>query len=145
MDEKEIQQEIQQKYAEIQLINQNFQQIQNNISLLNQQSEVLIKVNEALDSIKDVKERTSLLIPLGGGLFMKSKIDKKNDFFVSVGSDVLVKKDLEESKKIIKKQIDEISEVISQLEMNLHELSLRSQKIQEDLNKCIPELETKKQ
>jgi len=136
--------EVQKKYAEMQLINQNFQQIQQQVSLLSQQLENLVRVNEALDSIKEVKEKTSILAPLGGGLFMSSEINKENDFLVNVGGEVLVKKDFNESKEIIMKQTEEVARIIGQLEVNLQELSLRSQGIQEELNKCVSELENKK-
>ena len=136
--------EVQKKYAEIQIINQNFQQIQEQISLLSQQLENLVKVNEALDSIKDIKEKTSVLVPLGGGLFMRSEIDKENSFLVNVGGDVLIKKDFDESKEIIKKQTGEVARIIEQLDVNLQGLSLRSQEIQEELSKYVSELEDKK-
>lgn len=137
--------ELQQKYAEIQLINQNFQQVQEQISLLSQQLENLIKVNEALDAIKDVKERNPILVPLGGGLFVKAEVDKKNDFVVNVGSETLIKKSWDDAKNIIAKQTEEVSGIIGQLEMNLHELSHRGQRLQEELSECVSELDGKKQ
>jgi len=137
--------EVQQKYAEIQLINQNFQQIQEQISLLNNQMEVLIRVDETLDSVKEIKEKTSMLVPIGGGIFMNADVDKKTDFLVNVGGDVLLKKNFDESKNVVKEQTKEVSRIIGQLETNLQVLSERSQEIQEGLSKHLSNLETKKQ
>lgn len=137
--------EIQKKYAEIQILNQNFQQIQEQISLLNNQLEVLIKVDETLDSVKEVKEKTSILVPIGGGIFMRADVSKETVFLVNVGGDVLLKKNFDESKNVVKEQTKEVSRIIGQLETNLQVLSERSQEIQEGLSKHLSNLETKKQ
>ena len=137
--------EIQKKYAEIQILNQNFQQIQEQISLLNNQLEVLIKVDETLDSVKEVKEKTSILVPIGGGIFMRADVSKETVFLVNVGGDVLLKKSFDESKNVVKEQTKEVSRIIGQLETNLQVLSERSQEIQEGLSKHLSNLETKKQ
>jgi len=132
--------EVQQRYAELELINQSFQQMQQQISLMNQQLQTLNKVNEALDAVKDVDGKSNVLVPLGGGVFVKSEIDKNSEFMVNVGSNVVVSKDYDNSKEIIKKQIEEVSQVMVTLEANMEELSSRAQGIQEELSKGISEI-----
>ena len=134
--------ELQRKYLELQMINQNFQQIQEQITILVQQMKQLENTGDSLESLEKSDDKNPILVPLGGGLFAKSNFSKKEDFLLNVGSGVLVEKSLADSKDAVRNQIEEIAGIVTQLEVNLQHLSAEAQHIQEDIGK---ESEGKKQ
>jgi len=127
--------EIQKKYLELQLINQNFQQIKEQLTILSQQIVQLQSTSDSLDALGDVKGKNEILVPLGGGLFAKADFDKGENVLANVGADVLVERDLQDGKGLVKQQIDELADIISELEINLQHLSVEAQKIQEEIEK----------
>jgi prefoldin alpha subunit len=63
-------------------------------------------------SLEDLKEGSDLLIPLGVGIYAKAKLSDANEFLVNVGSNVIVKKSLDEVKEMIDKEIKEIEKLL---------------------------------
>ena len=102
--EKQISEQNKQEYLlKLSLLEQQSQQIEQQLQAIEQQITELeiLKVN--LDGIWE-KRGKEVLTPVSGGIFLKSEL-KKQDFIVEVGSKILVKKDLEGTKKIVEKSI----------------------------------------
>ncbi|MEM3091042.1 MAG: prefoldin subunit alpha [Candidatus Pacearchaeota archaeon] len=92
--------------------------------------EDLIDLNSlyfGLDELKNSREK-EILAQIGRGIFIRSKI-LSEDLIVNVGGKSLVKKNILETKKIIKKQIENLEEIKKNLESELEEISSEVKKI----------------
>ena len=127
--------EINEKYLEFQMLDQQTKQINQQLLNLDNQLLELQRIEENLGDIKKTKKNTELLVALGGGVFSKAELKDDNKVLMNVGSNIVVEKDIASSKKIIGHQIDQIKNVLVQLEQEFQLLAANTQTIQEDLQK----------
>lgn len=132
MEINEKQQEIIYKFSlfeqQMQQIQQQMQMIQNGISELNE----LLKGIENLKGKKDEE----FLAHVGRGIFMKAKI-LSEDFIVDVGKKNFVKKNSEQTKEMIQKQMQRLNEMNNNLEDSI-------EGINQEMMKLIQEVEGEK-
>ena len=128
-------QEAQQKYIELQLLEQQVNQLQHQFSLLEQQSIELKSLSENIEEIKNIKINTRTFSSLGNGIFLESELKDNKELLVNVGANVIVKKSIEDTKKIITNQTLEIDKLKAQIEEQLQKLTIHSIDLQEELSK----------
>ena len=90
--------ELQEKYIELQMIEQQMKQIQKQAQLVDSQMNELAVAHQALDDIKKTKPGTKILVPISNGIFAKAEIKDNEDLIVNVGANVIVNKDFESTK-----------------------------------------------
>lgn len=129
------QKEIQTKYMELQILGQQIKQIEQQLVNLNQQVTELKTLEDSLGEVKNVKEKTDFYAPLGGGIFLKSKLEDNKKVLMNVGSKIAVSKTIPEAKEIIKKQIEQIEDITKQMEEQMQQATMQSQVLQEELAK----------
>jgi len=134
MEEKK---QLQEKYMQMQLIEQQMQQIQKQLKLIEQQVQELNLTEQALDDLKDTKAGTEILVPIASGIFVKAELKDNKDLAVNVGADTVVKKDVGEAKKLITNQLEEITKIQQDLTENLEKLSISAQNIQKELQELV--------
>ena len=124
MEINEKQQEIIYKFSlfeqQMQQIQQQMQMIQNGISELNE----LLKGIENLKGKKDEE----FLAHVGRGIFMKAKI-LSEDFIVDVGKKNFVKKNSEQTKEMIQKQMQRLNEMNNNLEDSIEGINQEMMKL----------------
>lgn len=128
--------DLQDKYIEFQLINQQIAQLQQQILSLSTQLIELKSLKDNLENFKKLKKGTESLVPLGANIFTKMELKENEEVIVNVGSNVLVKKSVPESQKIIDKQLKELESLIEQFQDNLEKIASRAQELQKDLIKA---------
>jgi len=108
--------------------NEEYQEIVEQIHKVREYANVLEKhvddlraVSETLDKCSDLREGNEILVPLGSGLFCKAEI-KSDKIILNVGAGVCVEKTFSEASEIVKKQLDEVSSVLTQVQTNLNYL-----------------------
>lgn len=130
---------IQEKYMELQLIEQQAKQIQKQAQLVESQIDELTSANDALDDLKNTKPGTKILVPISNGIFAKAEIKDTKDLIVNVGSNVTVNKDVESAKNLIKTQIDEIKAFQEKIMIDFQKLGVKGTVIEQELQKMISE------
>ena len=105
------------------LLSQHFQQVQQQLQILDQQILELQNLYEDLLSLKS-QEDSNTFTSLGGGIFIESEIKKSDHVLLSVGSNVLVKKTKDEALKLIKNQEQQLIEIKSKMEAEVNRLNL---------------------
>ena len=105
-------QEIQNKYVELQLLNQQIKQIQEQFLILQQQLTELINIETSLTELKDVKKNNEMFSPIGSGIFVSSTIKDNDLVIVNVGAGVLIEKTVDEAKKLVQSQMENINKSI---------------------------------
>src|SRR3989344_1165907 len=93
-------------------------EVENNIKIINEHVEELIKFKENLDFLNTDDEK-DILASLGRGVYVKSKIEDDEKLFVEIGAGVVVKKTPTETKKVIEEQIGKFGEAKLQLKTQL--------------------------
>lgn len=109
------------KMLEYQLLNQQFNHLQQQMHSLNHQLQELQMLSEDLTQLKDQK-KAKTFSSLGGGIFVESEIKESDSVLLSVGSNVLVKKNKKDAIKIVEKQKEDLNKIREQLEGELVKL-----------------------
>ena len=120
--EKEKQKEIQQKYIAYQVAEQQIKQHQQQMEKFEQQLQEIRTVIEALDEISKAKKGTEVLVPLSGGIFFRANMDDSQKFLVNVGSGTVIEKSMEDTKELVKQQVNEIEKYKDHVTENLAHL-----------------------
>jgi len=139
MSKKQNDELVQRKYVELQTLEQQFNQFKQQITNLELQLIELNKLNDSLEDLGKVKKGSGILVPLGGGIFTKAQVLEGNDLLMNVGSGVVVKKNREDAKKILAKQIKELEKIFTANEKQLNDIAMRLQIGQQELQGLISE------
>src|SRR3989338_4487809 len=99
MADKEIESELEKKYTELQFISQQMKQIQNQLLLLNNQIQELTHLQQSMTEFKELKDGTEIKISIGSGIYADAILKSNNSLLVNVGAGVVVKKDIESTKR----------------------------------------------
>src|SRR3989344_8088305 len=134
-----LKEESQKRYVELQLLDQQIKQLQQQLMAINQQIVELKNIDEDLGEFENVKKDSKMFFSLGPGIFAEGVITNK-DLLLNVGSNVMVKKAIPDTKKIIGLQIDELTGLITNIQSDIQNVGLRGHELQEELT----ELDTKK-
>ncbi len=138
-ENRDKEKELQQKYLELQLINNQMNQMQQHLNLIEAQILDLKHLENSLEEIKNVKEDTEILVPLGSGTFIKGKLIDNKEVLMNVGANTIVKKDLEDAISIIKNQEEELKNLIEQVERELTDVSVQAQIVQQEVQDLVKE------
>lgn len=139
------QKEINEKYFELQLLEQQLKQVNQQLLGLDNQLLELQRIKDNLDDIANTKKDTEMLVALGGGVFSKAELKDTSKVLMNVGSNIVVEKDIASSKMVVDHQMGQITDVIHQLEQEFQILAMNSQVLQQDLQQIIGKMKETKQ
>jgi len=126
---------MQQKYMEMQMLDQQLKQIQQQLHAVEQQSMEVESVIDALGSISKVELGSDILVPLSSGIFVKAKIQDTKELLVNVGSNTTVSKSVPEVEEMLKKQLKELEKVKKDMTDKFSELANKMQVFQSEMMK----------
>jgi len=104
----------------MQLMQQEAEKIEQQIIELEKRRIELDVVLMSLDEIKNQK-KSDILVPVGSGVFAEGTLKEAKGVLVNVGSNIVVRKDIEDAKKSVKEQIDEIENIKDMLQKELQD------------------------
>ncbi len=139
------QKELNEKYFELQILEQQLKQVNQQLLGLDNQLLELQRIKDNLDDIASTKKDTEMLVALGGGVFSKAELKDSSKVLMNVGSNVVIEKDIASSKEVVDHQIGQLNEVIKQLEQEFQILAMNSQVFQQELQKIVGEMKELKQ
>ncbi len=137
--EEEKQQQLQQHYIEMQMASQQINNIEAQIKKIDENLEQLNATTEALEDIKNTKQGTDILVPVGPGIFAAAKLDDNKNIKVNIGSKVTVEKSIDEAIKMINKQVKELINYKRELTDTLSFLTLQIEQMEESILKLSEE------
>lgn len=120
---------LQQKAAQLELLNEQVKALQREHVELSNQLVELEGTKKALAEIKKIKEGSGLLIPLGGGFFASGLLKKEDKIMVNLGADVAAKKSVVEAERIVDGTIKERTELLSKIRQELQRTSLMANRM----------------
>ncbi len=131
MENKE--QKLQEKYLELQLIDQQIKQLQQQLAYIEEQVVELRNISEAIEELKDIKENSKIFFTLSPGILIEGKIKNKDEFLVNIGSGCVVKKTAAETKELIDNQILQLENLIARLQQDIVLMSSRGRQLQDEI------------
>ena len=137
----EQEEKVQKLYIEFQLLNQQIQQLEKQNEALNNHLMELMVTNQSLDDLKDIKEKTEILVPISTGIHAKAEIKDSKSFIVNVGANVALVKDLSSTKKIIENQIGEIRELQESLAGQLQKQTTKAGLLEQEISNIASEIQ----
>jgi len=132
---EEDSQVMQQKYMELQMLNQQMQQVQQQLQTVEQQSMEVEFVIDALENLAKVDVGSEVLVPLSSGIFVKAKLQDNKELVVNVGGNTTVTKTILEVQEMLRKQVKELHKVKNDLTGKFTESANKMQKLQMELMK----------
>jgi prefoldin alpha subunit len=125
---------VQQKYMELQLLNQQIKQSQSQLEALQQQLAELTNLNQNLEDFKDIKTGSEALVQISNGIFTKAVIKDNKDVIVNIGADIAVKKDVPSTKKLVEAQMEEIKKVHQQRMEELQMTAMKASLLEKEIS-----------
>ena len=107
--------EMQQKYMEYQMLEQQGKQIEKQLKQVDTQADEIDKISECIEDISKPEASKKMFIPVSSGVYLQGEISDPDTFLVNVGSNVLVKKTASETKELIVKQKGELERAKAQI------------------------------
>ena len=131
--------EIQKQFYELELYNQQVKKLQDELGKIGIMKMELTKSIESLEGLKESKE---LLVPLGGGAFVKVCVIDDGKVIVGTGADVFLEKDIDEVIEDFKKSTDELTNAETMINEQIEKITKFMNKMQKDLEKKIKLMES---
>ena len=126
-------QKLQQKYIEMQILDQQMKQIQQQIQLIESQLVEVENTKQALNDLQKTNAGSEILAPISNGIFLKATLADNQKLRVNVGSGTVVEKTIPEVISIIEEQEEEIKKAYGQLTAEIQKLSIKALAMEEEL------------
>ena len=127
----------QELYMQLQMIQENAKQIYKQLQVVEGQLMELVMTSQSLDDFRQIKEKTEIFVPLNSGIFAKAELKKADELLVNVGANVVVKKDISSTKKLVERQVEQLREVRERMASDLKKLTTYGSGIEEELQKLV--------
>jgi len=95
-------------YQQAQELQQGLQHMQQQLQLLLQQDAELEQLIDALKELQKHPLKKDVLVPFGGGIFLKADIKDTQTVLLNVGAGVTIEKDIDATLTLVEKQSKEL-------------------------------------
>jgi len=106
------------------------QMYEQNLDIINASLNNLINTQKTINNLHNVEDDEEILVPIGGTINLRAKIQNPDKILLSVSDDVIIEKDLDRSNEFIEKLIEQhrnqvkfLNEQLQQIEANLQLIS----------------------
>ena len=100
--------QVQQKYMQFQMIQQQLEEVNQHLGMLNEQSSELDISIEAVKEIAKTKLDNEFLAPVANGIFIKGELKENQKLVVNVGMNTTVEKTIPEVVELLEEQKKDI-------------------------------------
>ncbi len=120
--------------TELRLLEGTADALQNRINLVNAAMTELAFASATIEGLEKEKKGAPLLVPIGGGSFIKAEIGTTETMVVGMGAGVSVEKSKDEAKQIIEKRIEELQKSMNSLQQQLGQVLERMRENRQKLD-----------
>lgn len=117
----------QEKMAELETYKMQLQQYHEQKTQISLNMQELMSAKATIENMKNAEKGAQVIIPIGGGTFIKGIIEDPKTVITSVGADIALTKDLDSAEKHIDKQIQFIEEGIKRLDEETEKIEKQAQ------------------
>ena len=111
--------------VEMRFLEQTAESLQQRISMVNAAITDLAYANMTLDGIEKEKADAELLVPIGGGSYIKVKLAETDKVVVGMGAGVSIEKTLPEAKEIVKERLGELEKTMMSAQQQFAQVAQR--------------------
>ncbi len=122
---------------------QQMQALESYLNDLVQREETVMRlVQEAVSAVESMKSMTGTvdvetLVPVGLGVYVKAKINPEQKMIVNIGAGASIEQDKNSAINYLESRIKELEMVLQQLASQRHEVSVKLEQGQHEMNKLI--------
>jgi prefoldin alpha subunit len=127
-----VEEELRRISVEIRILEQTAETLNSRINMVNTMIADLTYANMTLEGLEKQYENAELLVPIGGGSYIKAKLETPDKVTVGIGAGFSVEKTLEEAKEIINRRLEELGKTRASLQQQFSQIVER---INEDREK----------
>ena len=120
--------------TELRLLEGTADALQNRINLVNAAMTELAFASATIEGLEKEKNGAPLLVPIGGGSFIKAEVTTTETMVVGMGAGVSVEKSKDEAKQIIEKRIEELQKSMNALQQQLGQVLERMRENRQKLD-----------
>ena len=137
--EEDKEEKAREMFMEFQALEQHIKQLQKQLEMVTGQLVDLVSTSRSLDEFAGLSAGKEIFVPLNSGIYSKASITSTDELLVNVGANVIVKKDVPSTKKLINKQVDEIRNVQKQIMEELEKMTNRASLLETKMQTLMPE------
>jgi len=127
---------------EFQFLKGIIENIQQRIDLVNATMAEMQVAISTFEGLSIEKVGSSMLVPIGGGSYVKTSLENLDKIVVGIGADVAVEKTLAEAKEDFQKRVFELEKADKSLQQQFDEASMKLSSLQREIqNKTQPTTE----
>ncbi len=108
--------------VELRILENTAENMQQRMSFVNAAITELMYANLTLEGLEKEKTDTSLFVPIGGGSYIKAKLESSDKIIFGVGAGVVIEKTFGEAKEKIKSRIDEMEKARTSMAQQMEQL-----------------------
>ncbi|MEW6070250.1 MAG: prefoldin subunit alpha [Candidatus Thermoplasmatota archaeon] len=106
--EKKSARELQEAVYLLELQKAQFSALENQLQLLDITYNDNLRAKETLTNYDKLSEGSEILMPIGGDIFLYSKVYKKGKALAEIGGDIVVEKSVEEATELVEARLKEL-------------------------------------
>ena len=130
-------QQIQAMYMQFQMMKQQMDEAIQNKQLLDQKMAEITSTKSAVADLKKTKKGSEVWAPLGSESFVMAELKDVSQVAVSVGANIVVKKSIPETLKILEKKEKELQDLDKQLMAHIEQVQSQMQSLESVMQNAI--------
>ena len=111
--------------VEMRFLEQTAETLQQRINMMNAAMTDLTYAKMSLEGIEKEKENAELLVPIGGGGYVKVRLANPDKVVVGMGAGVSIEKTLAEAKTIVKERLGELEKTMRSAQQQFAQVAQR--------------------
>jgi len=120
---------------ELQLMETSAGTLQQRLSILQNAVAELRVAEMSLRGVEEAEEGSPILVPMGGGTFVKAELGELSKVVVNIGADVSIDMTLEEAKENVSGRLEEAEKANEAVGQQLNQILAQMQSHQDNLNR----------
>ena len=121
----QTEEELRRLSVEMRYLEQTADALQQRISMVNAALTDLTYANMTLEGIESEKENAEMLVPIGGGSYVKAKIADTNKVIIALGAGVSIEKTIVDAKATLKERLDELEKTMNSAQQQFSQVAER--------------------
>jgi prefoldin alpha subunit len=117
--------ELERLSVEMRFFEQTAEALQQRIGMINAAISDLTYADMTLKSMEKERADAELLVPIGGGSYIKAKLASTDKVIVGMGAGISVEKTLPEAKLIVKGRLDDLKKTLSSAQQQFAQVAQR--------------------
>ena len=109
--------------------------ISDQLNLIEFKINELINAREFIDNLKNMEEGHEVLLPIGGGIYIRARLADNSKVMMDLGANVIVLDSVDKIRGMVEEDIKKLNDSKNNLENQLNKIIEESRKIQEILQK----------